>query len=79
MQHFDQGLHAIELDKTDLILEIPTQFERSLVKENESTLIYCRQCYQRRKSRPGRCIYPEALLQDYNQDVRMQWIQYPAV
>jgi len=35
---FQQGLHAIEQDKTDLILEIPSQFERNLVKENEATL-----------------------------------------
>src|SRR5271156_5801863 len=31
---FKQGLKAIELDKTDLILEIPTHFERDLVDEN---------------------------------------------
>src|SRR5258706_2724276 len=35
---FQQGLHAIEQDKTDLILEIPTHFEKDLVKENEATL-----------------------------------------
>src|SRR3984957_15254091 len=35
---FAQGLHAVEQDKTDLILEIPAQFERNLVKENEATL-----------------------------------------
>src|SRR5579862_2949743 len=28
---FSQGLHAIEQDKTDLLVEIPQQFERSLV------------------------------------------------
>src|SRR5450631_1194133 len=35
---FRQGLHAIEQDKTDLILEIPAQFERNLVKENKADL-----------------------------------------
>src|ERR1700744_211496 len=35
---FNQGMKAIESDKTDLILEIPAHFERDLVKDNESTL-----------------------------------------
>src|SRR5665213_2379836 len=34
---FKQGMKAIELDKTDLILEIPPHFERDLVKDNEAT------------------------------------------
>src|ERR1017187_7082689 len=35
---FPQALHSIEQDKADLILEIPTHFERDLVKDDESTL-----------------------------------------
>src|SRR3984957_1634491 len=35
---FNKGLKAIELDKTDLILEIPPHFERDLVKDNKATL-----------------------------------------
>ena len=73
---FKQGLHAIELDKTDLILEIPSQFERSLVKENESTLFIAVNAINGVKAGLGGA-YIQGIIRDFNQDVRMQWIQYP--
>ena len=73
---FKQGLHAIELDKTDLILEIPSQFERTLVKENEATLFIAVNSINGVKAGLGSA-YIQGIIQDYNQDVRMQWIQYP--
>jgi ABC-2 type transport system permease protein len=73
---FNQGLQAIELDKTDLILEIPSQFERNLVKENESTLFVAINSINGVKAGLGGA-YIQGIIQDYNQDVRMQWIQYP--
>src|SRR5580698_4977159 len=73
---FPQGLRAIELDKTDLILEIPSQFERNLVKENESTLFVAVNSINGVKAGLGSA-YIQGIIMDYNQDVRMQWIQYP--
>jgi ABC-2 type transport system permease protein len=73
---FPQALQAIELDKADLILEIPAQFERSLVKENESTLLISVNAINGVKAGLGSA-YIQGIIQDYNQDVRMQWIQYP--
>src|SRR5215467_11100398 len=32
---YNTGLHEVEKDKADLVLEIPTHFESDLVKENE--------------------------------------------
>jgi ABC-2 type transport system permease protein len=73
---FDQGMKAIGLDKTDLILEIPSQFERSLVKENQSTLLVAVNAINGVKAGLGGA-YIQGIIQDYNQDVRTQWIQFP--
>jgi ABC-2 type transport system permease protein len=73
---FQQGLHAIEQDKADLILEIPSQFERNLVKENEATLFIAVNAINGVKAGLGGA-YIQGIIQGYNQDVRMQWIQYP--
>jgi len=73
---FKKGLKAIELDKTDLILEIPAHFERDLVKENEATLFVAVDAINGVKAGLGGA-YIQQIIQGYNQDVRMQWIQAP--
>lgn len=73
---FNQGMHAIELDKTDLILEIPAYFERNLVKENQATLFIAIDAVNGVKAGLGGA-YIQQIIQGYNQDVRTQWIQAP--
>lgn len=73
---FQQGLHAIEKDKTDLILEIPSHFERDLVKENEANLFVAVNAINGVKAGLGGA-YIQSIIQRYNQDVRMQWMQFP--
>ena len=75
---FQQGLQAIEKDKTDLILEIPSHFERDLVKENEATLFVAVNAINGVKAGLGSA-YIQGIIQGYNQDVRMQWIQFPRI
>jgi len=73
---FAQGLKAIELDKTDLILEIPSQFERDLIKDNKAPLLVAVNAINGVKAGLGGA-YIQSIITDYNQDVRMQWIQFP--
>lgn len=73
---FPQGMQAIELDKTDLILEIPPQFERDLVKDNQAPLFIAINAINGVKAGLGGA-YIQQIIQEYNQDVRTQWIQYP--
>jgi ABC-2 type transport system permease protein len=73
---FRQGLHAIEQDKTDLILEIPNHFEKDLVKDNEATLFIAINAINGVKAGLGGT-YIQSIIQNYNQEVRMQWIQFP--
>jgi ABC-2 type transport system permease protein len=73
---FPKGLQAIELDRTDLILEIPPQFERDLVKDNEAPLFVAINAINGVKAGLGGA-YIQGIILDYNQQVRAQWIQYP--
>jgi ABC-2 type transport system permease protein len=73
---FSQALHSVELDKSDLILEIPSQFERNLVKENISTVFIAANAINGVKAGLGSA-YIQGIIMDYNQSIRMQWIQYP--
>lgn len=73
---FPQALHSIEQDKTDLVLEIPAQFERKLVKENKAELFVAADAINGIKAGLGSA-YIQGIIRDYNQDIRMQWIQFP--
>lgn len=73
---YKDGLHAIEQDKTDLLLEIPAQFEQSLVKENKAELLVAVNAINGVKGGLG-AAYIQRILQDYNQEIRMQWMQIP--
>ncbi|OCX53906.1 ABC transporter permease [Mucilaginibacter sp. PPCGB 2223] len=73
---FTQGLHAVEQDKADLILEIPPQFEQALVKDNEAPLFVAVNAINGVKAGLGGA-YIQNIIRDYNQEIRMQWAGYP--
>jgi ABC-2 type transport system permease protein len=73
---FKTGLHEVEKDKADLVLEIPTHFERDLVKENEATLFMAVNAINGVKANLGGA-YLRSIIQDYNSEVRMKWVQTP--
>ncbi|NHA03360.1 ABC transporter permease [Mucilaginibacter sp. HC2] len=70
---FQQGLNAIESDKTDLILEIPPHFERDMVNENKAPLLVAVDAVNGVKAGLGGA-YIQGIIQDDNQDIRAQWI-----
>ncbi|MCR8560793.1 ABC transporter permease [Mucilaginibacter sp. BJC16-A38] len=70
---FQQGLKAIESDKTDLILEIPPHFERDLVKENQASLFVAVDAVNGVKAGLGGA-YIQRIIQGDNQDIRTQWM-----
>jgi drug efflux transport system permease protein len=73
---FDKALNSIELDKSDLILEIPAQFERTLVTENKATLFVAANSINGVKAGLGSA-YIQGIIQEYNGTVRQQWVQFP--
>ncbi len=73
---FSKSLHAIEQDKADLVLTIPAQFERSMIRDNEATLSVSVNAINGVKAGLGGA-YIQTILQDYNQELRSRLIQYP--
>src|SRR6185436_16528184 len=73
---YEQSLDKIEKDKADLILQIPDHFEKDLVKENESTLFMAINAINGVKANLGGA-YLRSIIQDYNREVRLKWIQFP--
>jgi ABC-2 type transport system permease protein len=73
---FSNALHDVEKDKADLVLEIPASFEKVLVKENESTLFMAVNAINGTKANLG-AAYLRSIIQDYNREVRLKWIQFP--
>lgn len=73
---FNSALVQVEQDKSDLVLEIPTAFERELVKEDEATLFMAVNAINGAKANLGGA-YLRSIIQDFNREVRMKWIQFP--
>jgi ABC-2 type transport system permease protein len=73
---YQQSLRSIEQDKSDLVLEIPEKFEKTLVKENEATLFMALNAINGVKANLGGA-YLRSIIQDFNKEVRADWIQFP--
>lgn len=73
---YNKALEQIEDDKADLLLEIPAQFEKTLVKENEAKLFLALNAINGVKANLGG-VYLRNIIQDYNREVRLEWIQFP--
>lgn len=73
---FPLALHSIEDGQTDLILEIPAYFERDLVSNNQATLLISVDAINGVKAGLG-AAYLQGIIQNYNQEIRQQWLQAP--
>jgi ABC-2 type transport system permease protein len=73
---YDQSLQKVEQDEADLILQIPVNFEKQLVKEDAATLFMATNAINGVKAGLGSA-YLQRIIQDYNREVRTEWIQFP--
>lgn len=73
---YEHSLEQIEKDKADLVLQIPDHFEKDLVKEDEAKLFMAVNAINGVKANLG-ASYLRSIVQDYNREVRMEWIQLP--
>ena len=73
---YKDAMEDIEQDRSDLILTIPAKFEKTLVRENESTLFMSVNAINGVKANLGGT-YLGTILQDFNREVRIKWIQFP--
>jgi ABC-2 type transport system permease protein len=74
--NYSAALEDVEHDRSDIILEIPAGFERTLVRENEAKLFVAVNAINGMRANLG-AAYLNTILRDYNQEVRTQWIRFP--
>jgi ABC-2 type transport system permease protein len=73
---YNQSLMDVEKDKADLILEIPSSFEKKFIKEDESKLFVAVNAINGVKANLGGA-YLASIIQNFNSDIRSEWIQFP--
>lgn len=73
---YPQALNSVEQNEAALILEIPSHFERDLIKNGESNLFVAINAINGIKAGLGSS-YIQQIIQDYNQSIRMKWIHFP--
>jgi ABC-2 type transport system permease protein len=73
---YEHSLEKIESDQSDLILQVPDHFEKDLVKEDEAKLFMAINAINGVKANLGGA-YLRTIIQDYNKQVRAEWIQFP--
>jgi ABC-2 type transport system permease protein len=70
------GLSAIETDKSDLMLVIPKDFERQLIRDNNATVQLNVNAVNGVKGGLGGG-YAAAIIRDFNAEIRVDWLKAP--
>ncbi|MBS1597060.1 MAG: ABC transporter permease [Bacteroidetes bacterium] len=72
---YDEAFRLIELDKADLVLEIPQGFERNLVRENQQELFVAVNAINGTKANLGGA-YLNTIIQIFNSDIRVKLLEH---
>ncbi|MGD1841062.1 MAG: ABC transporter permease [Thermonemataceae bacterium] len=70
---YRNSFEQLESDEADLILEIPQDFERNLVRENQQSLLIAVNAINGTKATVGGS-YLGSIIQDFNGDIKADWI-----
>jgi ABC-2 type transport system permease protein len=70
---YDEGLKMVEEDKADLILQIPLNFEKNLVRENHNQVYVAINAIEGTKANLGGT-YLASILRDFNDYIRVKWM-----
>jgi ABC-2 type transport system permease protein len=73
---YNKALDYVERDEADLVLQIPASFEKQVVKEDKSTLFMALNAINGVKANLGGA-YLRSIINDFNQEVRLDWVQLP--
>ena len=73
---YNKAFQEIEKDKADIIVEIPADFEKNLIKKNEATLLFSVNAINGVKAILGSS-YLQSIVRDFNTEVRNDWTQMP--
>ena len=75
-ESYNAALKDIERDRADVVLQIPADFEKQLIKEDEATVFMALNAINGVKAGLGGS-YLGNILNDFNQEIRMEWLQLP--
>jgi ABC-2 type transport system permease protein len=70
---FSQSFQAFQKDRSDIILEIPKDFERNLVRESKGSLFIAVNAINGTKASVG-STYLARIISSYNNEIRMDWM-----
>lgn len=73
---YEKALTYVEKDEADLVLQIPSSFEKQLVKEDRATVFMALNAINGVKANLGGA-YLRSIIGDFNQEVRLEWLQLP--
>ena len=73
---YDKALTYVERDEADLVLQIPSSFEKDLIREDEAPLFLAINAINGVKANLGGA-YLRSIIGDFNREVRLEWLQLP--
>ncbi len=73
---YNKALEYVENDEADLVLQIPSSFEKQLIKENKASLFMALNAINGVKANLGGA-YLRSIISDFNREVRLEWLQLP--
>jgi ABC-2 type transport system permease protein len=73
---YDKAMKLVEKDQADIILEIPAQFEKQLIRESEAPLHMAVNAVNGTKANIG-AGYLSTIIRNYNNEIRQRWLQLP--
>lgn len=73
---YNEALEEVEKDRADLVLQIPANFEKDIVKHDESNLFMALNAINGVKANLGG-VYLRSIINDFNNEIRLDWIQMP--
>jgi len=71
---FNESFNEFQTDKSDLVLEIPEDFERNIVRENNASLFIAVNAINGTKASIGSG-YLSGIINNYNNDIRTTWLE----
>ncbi|WP_341227944.1 ABC transporter permease [uncultured Arcticibacterium sp.] len=73
---YSKALETVGNGNTDIILTIPPNFERDLIKENKNTLHLAADAVNGVRAGLG-VAYAGQIINNFNQEIREEWVQFP--
>ncbi len=74
--NYQEALEAVGNNRADIVLSIPNNFEKKLIKEGEATLALAANAVSNTKAGLGSS-YATQIVMDFSNDIRSEWILQP--